>query len=121
MISNYVTRQTDILPVEVAERRNHENVTHGVVEFIGRQQYPKLPNHASMIMIERARVMDQMYPDRLEIPFKDDDERDNICMIQIERHNPVVDREFSFSEARAAYEYLQSGQHFGKVVIMVSP
>lgn len=30
---------------------------------------------------------------------------------------PVVDRVFGFEEARAAYEYLASGAHFGKVVI----
>ena len=30
---------------------------------------------------------------------------------------PVIDLVFPFSKARAAYEYLQSGQHFGKVVI----
>lgn len=32
---------------------------------------------------------------------------------------PVVDRTFGFSEARAAYEYLASGSHFGKVVVRV--
>lgn len=30
---------------------------------------------------------------------------------------PVIDRVFPFAEARAAYDYLQSGSHFGKVVI----
>jgi NADPH:quinone reductase-like Zn-dependent oxidoreductase len=30
---------------------------------------------------------------------------------------PVIDRRFSFNEVRAAYEYLKSGSHFGKVVI----
>ena len=30
---------------------------------------------------------------------------------------PVIDRVFPFAEARAAYEHLQSGRHFGKVVI----
>ena len=30
---------------------------------------------------------------------------------------PVVDRVFPFAEARAAFEYLKSGAHFGKVVI----
>lgn len=33
---------------------------------------------------------------------------------------PLVDRTFAFDEARAAYEHLASGQHFGKVVIRVS-
>ena len=32
---------------------------------------------------------------------------------------PVVDRVFEFTEARAAYEYLATGKHFGKVVIRV--
>ncbi|MCP3143533.1 zinc-dependent alcohol dehydrogenase family protein [Pyxidicoccus xibeiensis] len=32
---------------------------------------------------------------------------------------PVVDRVFPFTEARAAFEYLKSGAHFGKVVIRV--
>ena len=30
---------------------------------------------------------------------------------------PVIDRTFGFDEARTAYEYLQSGAHFGKVTI----
>ncbi|MDM9384770.1 NAD(P)-dependent alcohol dehydrogenase [Chlorogloeopsis sp. ULAP01] len=30
---------------------------------------------------------------------------------------PVIDRIFSFAEAQEAYRYLQSGSHFGKVVI----
>jgi NADPH:quinone reductase-like Zn-dependent oxidoreductase len=30
---------------------------------------------------------------------------------------PIIDRVFPFAEARAAYDYLQSGSHFGKVVI----
>ena len=32
---------------------------------------------------------------------------------------PVIDRVFPFAEARAAYEHLQSGTHFGKVVIAI--
>lgn len=34
--------------------------------------------------------------------------------------DPVIDRVFAFEESRAAYEYLASGAHFGKVVIRVS-
>jgi NADPH:quinone reductase-like Zn-dependent oxidoreductase len=33
--------------------------------------------------------------------------------------HPLVDRVFSFDEARAAYEHLASGAHFGKVVVRV--
>ncbi len=33
--------------------------------------------------------------------------------------HPIIDRVFPFAEAREAYHYLQSGAHFGKVVIAV--
>ena len=32
---------------------------------------------------------------------------------------PVVDRVFPFAEARAAFEHMASGAHFGKIVIEV--
>ena len=32
---------------------------------------------------------------------------------------PIIDRVFAFDEARAAYEHLASGRHFGKVVVRV--
>jgi NADPH:quinone reductase-like Zn-dependent oxidoreductase len=37
--------------------------------------------------------------------------------IDVNRLEPVIDRTFAFDDARAAYEYLQSGAHFGKVLI----
>lgn len=37
--------------------------------------------------------------------------------IEANQLRPVIDRVFDFDDARQAYEYLQSGQHFGKVVI----
>lgn len=33
--------------------------------------------------------------------------------------HPVIDRSFAFGELRGAYEHLQSGAHFGKVVVRV--
>ena len=33
------------------------------------------------------------------------------------RIKPVIDRRFAFDEAQVAYDYLASGQHFGKIVI----
>jgi NADPH:quinone reductase-like Zn-dependent oxidoreductase len=33
---------------------------------------------------------------------------------------PVIDRVFAFEDARAAYAYLDSGAHLGKVVIRVA-
>ena len=40
--------------------------------------------------------------------------------VALHRIQPVVDRVFAFDQARAAYEYLASGSHFGKVVIAVA-
>ena len=40
--------------------------------------------------------------------------------IEVVKLEPVIDRVFDFTEARAAYEYLVGGKHFGKIVIRVS-
>jgi NADPH:quinone reductase-like Zn-dependent oxidoreductase len=45
--------------------------------------------------------------------------RELVHAITAARIEPVIDRIFPFAEARAAYEYLASGKHFGKVVIRV--
>jgi NADPH:quinone reductase-like Zn-dependent oxidoreductase len=42
----------------------------------------------------------------------------NRAMI-LHKTKPVVDKVFDFHEAPAAYQYLQSGKHFGKVVISI--
>jgi NADPH:quinone reductase-like Zn-dependent oxidoreductase len=39
--------------------------------------------------------------------------------ISLHQMRPVIDRVFSFDEAREAWRYLESGAHFGKVVIRV--
>ena len=35
--------------------------------------------------------------------------------------HPVVDRVFDFAQAHEAYAYLETAQHFGKVVIKIDP
>ena len=40
--------------------------------------------------------------------------------IEVVKLEPVIDRVFDFTEARAAYEYLVGGKHFGKIVIRIS-
>jgi NADPH:quinone reductase-like Zn-dependent oxidoreductase len=35
----------------------------------------------------------------------------------VNQTHPVIDRVFPFAEARDAYAHLQSGTHFGKIVI----
>ena len=39
--------------------------------------------------------------------------------IAINGLKPVIDRTFSFAQSREALRYMQSGQHFGKIVITV--
>lgn len=39
--------------------------------------------------------------------------------IEVAKLKPVVDRVFDFGEARQAMEYMQTGAHFGKVVISI--
>lgn len=40
-----------------------------------------------------------------------------VRFVEVNRIEPIIDRTFPFEAAAAAYEYLQAGQHFGKVVI----
>jgi NADPH:quinone reductase-like Zn-dependent oxidoreductase len=42
-----------------------------------------------------------------------------VRFLDVTRINPIIDRVFSFDEAREAYRYMESGQHFGKVVISI--
>jgi NADPH:quinone reductase-like Zn-dependent oxidoreductase len=37
--------------------------------------------------------------------------------IEQTRLTPIIDRTFPFDQARQAIEYLESGAHFGKIVI----
>ncbi len=42
---------------------------------------------------------------------------DFVRALEANRIEPIVDRVFDFADTRAAYEYMASGAHFGKVVI----
>lgn len=44
---------------------------------------------------------------------------DLIRAIEVSEMHPVIDRVFGFDEAREAMSYMQSGAHFGKVVISI--
>jgi NADPH:quinone reductase-like Zn-dependent oxidoreductase len=46
--------------------------------------------------------------------------RNLVSALEVSRLRPLVDRVFPFEEARAAYEHLASGRHFGKVVVRVA-
>ena len=39
------------------------------------------------------------------------------AFIEQHRLHPVIDRVFDFAQAQAAYDYMDTGSHFGKVVI----
>ncbi|KDQ20136.1 hypothetical protein BOTBODRAFT_632573, partial [Botryobasidium botryosum FD-172 SS1] len=45
---------------------------------------------------------------------------DLMAFLEVKELHPVVDKVFPFEEAQAAYRYLSSGAHFGKVVIEVA-
>lgn len=40
-------------------------------------------------------------------------------MLALHEVHPIIDQIFSFEDVRAAYEHLESGKHFGKVVIKI--
>lgn len=44
---------------------------------------------------------------------------DLVRALEASKIEPIIDQVFPFGEARAAYEHLASGKHFGKVVIRV--
>jgi len=44
---------------------------------------------------------------------------DLVRALEAKAIEPLIDRTFAFDEARAAYDHLASGQHFGKVVVRV--
>ena len=52
----------------------------------------------------------------MEVGSKSDFEAMN-REIEIHQIHPVVGQIFSFDQTQAAFEYLEKGQHFGKVVI----
>ena len=39
--------------------------------------------------------------------------------LEVNEIHPVIDRVFKFDQVKEAYEYMQSGQHFGKIVIQL--
>lgn len=40
-----------------------------------------------------------------------------VKVIEINEIKPAIDSEFDLTEIKGAYEYLESGKHFGKIVI----
>lgn len=42
-----------------------------------------------------------------------------VRFLNVTRIRPVIDRVFPFEEAVAAYEYMESGAHFGKIVLSI--
>ncbi len=43
-----------------------------------------------------------------------------VRFLNVSKIKPIIDRAFDFSDAVLAYEYMESGAHFGKVVIAIS-
>lgn len=47
--------------------------------------------------------------------------RDMIRAIELHNIRPVIDRTFDFDQVPEAYRYMESGSHFGKIVVRVNP
>lgn len=45
---------------------------------------------------------------------------DMVRFIEAKGLKPVIDKEFAFSEAKEAFEYVKAQKHVGKVVIRVT-
>jgi NADPH:quinone reductase-like Zn-dependent oxidoreductase len=46
-------------------------------------------------------------------------ERMNQMICQHPQMKPVVDKVFGFEEAKDAFRYMESGSHFGKIVLKI--
>jgi NADPH:quinone reductase-like Zn-dependent oxidoreductase len=64
-------------------------------------------------------LLGSLHVDGIYVGSKEMFERMNRA-IEAGKLRPVIDRVFPFEDAKAAYRHLQSGQHFGKVVIRIS-
>jgi NADPH:quinone reductase-like Zn-dependent oxidoreductase len=115
---------------EVQKATRGEGVAH-VLEIGGKDTLPKaleslgLAGHVALIggltgfggsmdvgaLTGRMGSMTSIY-----VGSREDFEQMN-AFIAKNRLKPVIDRVFRFDEAPAAFEYLKSGSHFGKVVI----
>ncbi len=91
------------------ERSLQATAMHGRVVLIGVLAGPGSINPASILQ-KRLDVVG------ISTGSRDTFEQMNRAMEQWALH-PVIDTVFPFEEARAAYDYLLSGKHLGKVVI----
>jgi len=46
-------------------------------------------------------------------------EQMNLMICQYSHLKPVVDKVFEFNEVKAALKYMESGSHFGKIVVKI--
>jgi NADPH:quinone reductase-like Zn-dependent oxidoreductase len=131
VLINYLT--TPDWDVEVNRATRDEGVTH-VLELGGPETYERSLNAvAAGGKIAQIGVLTGFgpKPNLRPLQFKNADIlgitvgsgahfTDMNDFIARHRIAPVINRVFAFEEAAAAYEYLRSGQHFGKVVIRMT-
>ena len=66
-------------------------------------------NAVDAIALQELKLADEHFP-------RADFEAMNVFLTR-HRLKPVIDRAFDFADATAAYDYMESGNHFGKIVI----
>ncbi|KAG9659317.1 NAD(P)-binding protein, partial [Aureobasidium melanogenum] len=88
--------------------------TISLVGFLGGVDEAKMPDCFTPVLMKAARVQGIFVGTR--------EDQQDLCAFLDEKRidlKPLVDRVFEFEESAAAFEYLYSGAHTGKVVIKI--
>jgi NADPH:quinone reductase-like Zn-dependent oxidoreductase len=84
----------------------------GSISVIGVLGGNKLEIEPTSILMRSVRLQGVLVGSRTEFV-------DMNRAIQLHRLKPVVDRVFSFADARAAFEYMAEGKHLGKICLRI--
>jgi NADPH:quinone reductase-like Zn-dependent oxidoreductase len=102
----------------VYESVGGENINHSlsVLSFRGKITYVGLINGFSMNVNVADFVWKQAHLIGMECGSMEDLEN-LITSIEINNIRPVIEKVFTFDQIKEAFEYLQAGGHFGKIVV----
>ena len=84
----------------------------GKIELVGVISGTVSELDITLILGKRLRVQG------ISVGSRDSFEEMNRAIVQHKMH-PIIDRVFPFKEAKSAMAYLESGAHFGKVVVTI--
>lgn len=95
----------------------------GRMILIGLTGGTKVETNLEIIMRKRLRILGTVLRHRSleeKIKLTENFQRDVLPSIQAGKLRPVIDRIFPFEEVSRAHTYMQSNQHFGKIVLRIS-